>query len=74
MQVNVSAQCRISRFALQIAFAGAVAIIFFSCFVGTAAQAQYRASLRGVVSDPTGAVIPGATVTLTNTWRRAKSR
>ena len=35
--------------------------------MGPAAQAQYRASLRGVVSDPTGAVIPGATVTLTNT-------
>ena len=31
------------------------------------AHAQYRASLRGVVSDPTTAVIPGATVTLTNT-------
>ena len=28
------------------------------------AQAQFRASLRGTVSDPTGAVIPGATVTL----------
>ena len=66
MQVNVSAQCRISRFALQAAFAGAVAIMFLACFVGPAAQAQFRASLRGVVSDPTGAVIPGATVTLTN--------
>jgi hypothetical protein len=31
-----------------------------------AAHAQYRASLRGTVSDPTGAVIPGATVTLVN--------
>ncbi len=30
------------------------------------AQAQFNASLRGTVSDPTGAVIPGATVTLTN--------
>jgi hypothetical protein len=67
MQVSVSAQWRISRFALQLAFAGAVVIMFLSCFAGPAAQAQYRASLRGVVSDPTGAVIPGATVTLTNT-------
>lgn len=33
--------------------------------MGTA-HAQYNASLRGTVSDPTGAVIPGATITLTN--------
>ena len=67
MQVNVSMRCHISRFAHQIAFMGAAAIMLLSCFTGPAAQAQYRASLRGVVSDPTGAVIPGATVTLTNT-------
>jgi copper(I)-binding protein len=30
------------------------------------AHAQYRTSIQGVVSDPTGAVIPGATLTLTN--------
>lgn len=29
-------------------------------------HAQFRASLRGVVTDSTGAVVPGATVTLTN--------
>src|SRR5882757_8018298 len=32
-----------------------------------AAHAQYRASLRGTVTDPTGAVVSDATVTLTNT-------
>lgn len=31
------------------------------------AQAQYRASIQGVVTDPTGAVIPGAKLTLTDT-------
>jgi hypothetical protein len=35
-------------------------------FVG-AAEAQFRASLRGTVHDPSGAVIPGATVTLVDT-------
>jgi hypothetical protein len=33
---------------------------------GTLAQAQYRTSIQGVVTDPTGAVIPGANLTLTN--------
>jgi len=31
------------------------------------ALAQFRASLQGTVTDPTGAVIPGATLTLTDT-------
>ena len=30
------------------------------------ALAQYRTSIQGVVTDPTGAVVPGATLTLTN--------
>src|SRR6266478_1323363 len=29
-------------------------------------QAQYRTSIQGVVTDATGAVVPGATLTLTN--------
>jgi hypothetical protein len=38
------------------------------CFLFSAvlAQAQYRTSIQGVVTDPTGAVVPGATLTLTN--------
>src|SRR5580698_11211899 len=43
-------------------FAG---IIFFM-FSAIAAQAQYRTSIQGVVTDATGAVVPGANLTLTN--------
>ncbi|HEX4020936.1 MAG TPA: carboxypeptidase regulatory-like domain-containing protein [Acidobacteriaceae bacterium] len=34
--------------------------------MSTLGYAQYRASIQGVVTDPTGAVVPGATVTLTD--------
>src|SRR5271163_998884 len=43
-----------------------LAFLAIVCAVSLTAQAQFRASLRGVVSDSTGAVIPGATVTLAN--------
>jgi len=36
------------------------------------AHAQYRASIQGVVTDTTGAVIPGATLTLTDTGTNEK--
>lgn len=36
------------------------------------ANAQFRASLRGTVTDPTGAAVPDATVTLTNTSTNQK--
>ena len=37
-----------------------------------ALQAQYRTSIQGVVTDPAGAVIPGATLTLTDTGTNEK--
>jgi|HubBroStandDraft_1064217.scaffolds.fasta_scaffold04316_2 hypothetical protein len=40
----------------------AVCIVLFAAM----AHAQYRTSIQGVVTDPTGAVVPGANLTLTN--------
>ncbi len=42
------------------------------CFSVPALRAQFNASLRGVVTDPTGAAIPGATVTLLNVGTNAE--
>src|SRR3984893_2934021 len=43
-------------------------LVCFSLFLSwPVAQAQYRASLRGTVTDPQSNVVVGATVTLTNT-------
>ena len=46
-------------------------VVTLLCFLflllgGSPAHAQFRASIRGVVTDPSGAIIPGATVTLTD--------
>ncbi len=59
-------QRRLSRkhhLKIHLARAGAVAVLA-GCSV---AHAQFRASLTGTVSDPQGASVPGATVTLTDT-------
>lgn len=42
-------------------------VTIVTVLTATAAQAQFRASLRGTVTDPTGAIIPGVTVTLIDT-------
>jgi hypothetical protein len=39
-------------------------VIAFFCFLTQSSQAQFRTSIQGAVTDPTGAVIPGATLTL----------
>lgn len=42
------------------------ALVFASLLCAPLLHAQYRASIQGVVTDPSGAVIPGVTITLTN--------
>ena len=39
---------------------------FLACLFGATAIAQFRTSIQGVVTDPEGEVIPGATLTLKN--------
>jgi Carboxypeptidase regulatory-like domain len=41
-------------------------VLFAMMFSASFAHAQFRTSVQGVVTDPTGAVIPGATLTLKN--------
>ena len=41
-----------------------VALVAFAALFSVPAQAQYGASLQGTVTDTTGAVVPGATITL----------
>src|ERR1700680_4014507 len=43
-----------------------LAVVFCSIFFLSAAQAQYRASIQGTVTDQQGALVPDAAVTLTN--------
>ncbi len=41
-------------------------VLFAMMFTASFSHAQFRTSVQGVVTDPTGAVIPGATLTLKN--------
>jgi hypothetical protein len=45
---------------------GVLLLLTATCLLAAAAHAQYRASIQGVVADPSGAVIPDATLTLVN--------
>lgn len=47
-------------------------ILIFATALGSAAFAQQTANIVGTVKDKTGAAIPGASVTLTNTGNSAK--
>jgi hypothetical protein len=50
-----------SRLAVHVAL-----LVVSTVFLTTLAHAQYRASIQGVVTDPQGAVVAGATVSLTD--------
>ena len=43
-----------------------IVLAIAGCLFGATASAQFRTSIQGVVTDPQGDVIPGATLTLTN--------
>lgn len=43
------------------------AVLLCVMFFISLSQAQYRGSIRGIITDPQGAVLQGATVTLLNT-------
>ncbi len=47
-------------------FGRGVLLSFLVFFLATAVHAQYRASIQGIVTDPQGETVVGATVTLTN--------
>ena len=69
MKQDSSRASRLGRqMALLLASATRTGIVLASiAMLAIAGHAQYRASLRGTVTDPSGAVVPNATVTLTDT-------
>lgn len=48
-------------------FLGLALCLFLLCLIGPAAWGQAATSLRGTITDPSGAAIPNATIRLTNT-------
>lgn len=55
-----------SRCGLPGLLSGALLVAFMTCLVQPLAAQESRGTVRGVVSDPTHAVVPGAKVTLHN--------
>ena len=81
---TIPSECALSRGWIRLSSLKSLWVLAFGAFLllsllvsPTAARAQYNASLRGTVTDPNGAVISGATVTLvdkgTNETRTAIS-
>jgi len=52
--------------AVQVLAVKVVLLVLCTLLLTTLVQAQYRTSIQGTVTDPTGAVVSGATLTLTN--------
>src|ERR1700733_988360 len=49
-----------------VAIVRAASLVLVVFFFASMAQAQYRTSIQGVGTDPSGAVVPGANLTLIN--------
>ena len=54
------------RKSLSVCFRRAAVLVILTLGLSVAVQAQFRAALQGVVTDPQGGAVVGATVTLTN--------
>ncbi len=70
MQSNISSTCRLKSapgWSAWTLFIRGLVMLVVACSLSTVANAQFKASIQGVVTDPSGAVVPGATVTLTDT-------